>query len=328
MPKVSVIIPVYNAEAYIERCIDSVLKQTCTDFQVILVNDGSKDASEAVIKQLIQQDARFRLINKENAGVSAARNTGLEHADGEWITFLDSDDWLAENYLQNLLQAAAADTETDLVVSGFRRVSGDGKVLYTQQLRDGLLEAKDANGLFNEHQLQDFGYSCSKLCRNALLKTNQVKFRSDISLYEDTLFTLSYLPYCRKVRFTSDVDYLYLDNQQSITARKRDFMFSYRPFRALVDHTHQHFGAGIAALDHRWAIYMNDAIISNYLAGYTRKQRLDHLKRFTSADWGLYRKRFKPFNIFFTLFKYLLLSRQFGLADLVMTPYFKRKRND
>ena len=94
MPAISVNIPVYNTEKYLHRCIDSVLAQTYQDLELLLIDDGSKDSSGAICDEYAAQDARVKVFHKENGGVSSARNVGLDHAQGEWITFVDSDDYI------------------------------------------------------------------------------------------------------------------------------------------------------------------------------------------------------------------------------------------
>ena len=96
-PKISVIIPVYNAESTLRRCVDSVLAQTFTDFECLLINDGSKDKSGEICDEYAIRDSRVRVFHKENGGVSSARNVGLDNATGEWIAFVDSDDWVGRN---------------------------------------------------------------------------------------------------------------------------------------------------------------------------------------------------------------------------------------
>ena len=102
-PKISVIVPVYNAEKYLHRCIDSILSQTFTDFELLLINDGSKDSSGAICDEYAAKDNRVRVFHKENGGASSARNLGLDNAKGEWIAFVDSDDLLEVNMLNHLL---------------------------------------------------------------------------------------------------------------------------------------------------------------------------------------------------------------------------------
>ena len=101
---ISVIVPVYNVEKYLEECLDSIQDQTYSDIEVILVNDGSTDSSKEICKKYCKQDSRFLLINQENQGLSAARNKGVEISTGEYIVFVDSDDIIKTNYLEKLMQ--------------------------------------------------------------------------------------------------------------------------------------------------------------------------------------------------------------------------------
>ena len=100
MPKISVIVPVYNTEKYLHRCIDSILAQTFTDFELLLIDDGSKDNSGAICDEYAAKDSRVRVFHKENGGVSSARNLGLDNVRGEWVTFVDSDDWVEKEYIE------------------------------------------------------------------------------------------------------------------------------------------------------------------------------------------------------------------------------------
>ena len=95
MPRLSVIVPVYNVEAYLARCVDSILAQSFADFELILVNDGTRDGSVSIMEDYAHRDGRVRLVHKENGGLSSARNAGLAVANGEYVIFIDSDDWIA-----------------------------------------------------------------------------------------------------------------------------------------------------------------------------------------------------------------------------------------
>ena len=99
LPKVSIIVPVYNAEKYLERCLQSILQQNMTDFELICINDGSTDRSNDILKQCVQKDQRVRLIEQKNQGVSVARNHGIDAASGEYIAFIDADDWVDTDFL-------------------------------------------------------------------------------------------------------------------------------------------------------------------------------------------------------------------------------------
>ena len=121
MPAISIIIPVYNAERYLSQCIESVIAQTFKDWEAILVNDGSKDGSLAICQEYASKDDRIRVIDKPNGGVSSARNKGLEMAQGDWITFMDSDDWLDSDAFEVYYDAAQR-TGADIIKTGYRRV--------------------------------------------------------------------------------------------------------------------------------------------------------------------------------------------------------------
>ena len=125
-PVVSIIVPVYNTEKFLHRCIDSILTQTYTDFELLLIDDGSKDSSGTICDEYAAKDVRVRVFHKENGGVSSARNMGLDNARGEWITFVDSDDWIDDNYLEALYGACIV-SGSDIVFCGFRVV--DKKIL-------------------------------------------------------------------------------------------------------------------------------------------------------------------------------------------------------
>ena len=115
VPLVSIIVPVYNAEEYLNRCVDSILSQTMTDFELLLIDDGSKDDSGRICDEYSEKDARVRVFHKPNGGVSSARNLGLDNAKGKWITFVDADDRCSCNYLEHLLSKVKDDT--DLIIS-------------------------------------------------------------------------------------------------------------------------------------------------------------------------------------------------------------------
>lgn len=119
MPKISVIVPVYNAEKYLHRCIDSILAQTFTDFELLLIDDGSKDHSGSICDEYAKKDSRVRVFHKENGGVSSARNTGIAESKGEWITFVDADDWVDETFLEEMM-AYATEQNAEIVTSDFR----------------------------------------------------------------------------------------------------------------------------------------------------------------------------------------------------------------
>ena len=130
-PKLSIITLIYNNETYLARCLDSILSQSYTDFELLLVDDGSTDNSGAICEEYAQKDPRIKVFHRENGGISAARNTGLDNAQGEWIYQMDSDDELIHNGLQTLMDCISEDV--DVVMGGYEQYDLDGNLIETEK---------------------------------------------------------------------------------------------------------------------------------------------------------------------------------------------------
>jgi len=214
--KFSIIIPVYNVEQYLRDCLDSVLNQTFSDWEAICVNDGSTDGSAAILEEYVVRDKRFKIVTQSNGGLSAARNTGLEVAEGDYIVFLDSDDWLELGALETM--AKNLDGEDMLCFSGRRYFEGEKE--YRQA--DKLIERSYSSGMeyYNENALQsrDFAFVCVVLraYKRAFLILNHLLFKEGI-YHEDNLFTPIACYYAQKVRQISDCLYDYRVRANSIT---------------------------------------------------------------------------------------------------------------
>jgi len=199
---ISIIIPVYNTEEYLPICLDSILSQSFKDFEVLLVDDGSKDDSGAVCDAYAAKDSRIRVFHKENGGVSSARNLALEQAKGEWITFVDSDDELLPEGLRHLSEGIS--DGVDFVMLGFVKSTfwekgqslpqGKGKVIS----RDEVMLS-----MFNDTGRVYQGYSVAKLYRRDLIAAHQLAFDPTIVIKEDTLFIVHYLCLCKKWVYVS-----------------------------------------------------------------------------------------------------------------------------
>lgn len=184
-PKVSIIIPVYNADAYLEECIAGIRRQTFDDYEVIMVNDGSNDGSAAMCEAYAGGDGRVQVIHKSNGGVSSARNLGLEKAGGEWIAFIDADDRIDENYLSNLY-AGVSDT-VDIVIAGFRPLGKDLQVV--SSFKDEMIAPSEIGKCLAQYmKTMPFGTPWSKLFRASVIKNSCILFDTKIRFNEDSLF--------------------------------------------------------------------------------------------------------------------------------------------
>lgn len=165
-PLVSVIVPVYNVEPYLRECLNSIRGQTHQRLEVILVDDGSTDASSAICDTYAREDNRFRAIHQSNRGLSQARNIGVKHATGEWITFVDSDDWLDTSFVEELLQVARQYSTATTIMSSFVRVPGSEARLVSMQPE--LISAHQALARLAGREHTVFVISCAKLFQRRL----------------------------------------------------------------------------------------------------------------------------------------------------------------
>ncbi len=222
MPKISVIVPVYNVEKYLNRCVDSILNQTFEDFELILVNDGSPDNCGNICDEYAQKDNRVKVIHKKNGGVSSARNAGIDTAQGEYIMFVDSDDWINENMLNDMYNMP----DSDMKVSSIRMIGKDNSTeyiidtkMYTQE--DLLI------GFFSEA----FPIIClcgpwCKLYKKDIIFNNAIRFNEYMSLGEDTYFNLNYIKHCKSIYTSEQIYYYYMrENSESLFTKFRLNMY-------------------------------------------------------------------------------------------------------
>ena len=217
-PLVSIVIPVYNAAPDLARCIESVRKQTYRNIEVFLVNDGSKDASSPICHMYERIDPRVHVIDKENAGVSAARNTGIAAAQGKYIQFVDSDDYLAPGATATLIERAEH-AGADMVIAHYYRVDG-GKTT-----RHGFLKRRDvmdqrefARELMDEPASFYYGVLWNKLYRRSIVEEGGLRCDPEVSWCEDFLFNLEYIRRARLIAATAQPVYCYVKRPGSLVA--------------------------------------------------------------------------------------------------------------
>ncbi len=219
MHKISIIIPIYNTEKYLSKCLESVLTQTYTDWEAILVDDGSEDKSGTICDEYSAKDSRFKVFHKINGGVSSARNLALDHVQGQFIMFIDSDDMLYSNALETLLKymqdgidsmcCTYVTTDEYGSVTGYSSTCHFDEVLGRDKTLSDFYIPLFGNG-FN-------GYLWNRLFRTSIVKDNHLRFREDIYIKEDGLFLVQYLCRCKgKHYFSSLPVYKYRINDGSV----------------------------------------------------------------------------------------------------------------
>lgn len=212
LPKVSVIVPVYNAEKYLRRSLDSLKFQTLQEFEVILIDDGSKDFSSDICDEYVDSDCRFSVIHKQNEGVSAARQEGLDAAKGEYVIHVDSDDWVEPTMLEELYTKVISEN-ADIVICDYFNNSGPKQTVCNQ--RPSSLGPKQ---ILQELFQQLHGSCCNKLARRACYKQYGIQFPCGINYCEDLLTWVQFLSHEEvKVAYLNKAFYHYCDNPESIT---------------------------------------------------------------------------------------------------------------
>lgn len=210
-PKVSVIIAVYNAEKFLSRAVDSVLNQTMTDFELLLINDGSKDKSGEICDQYAQQDSRIRVFHQENQGVAKARQVGTDNALGEYVIHCDADDWIESDELSSLYQKAQQES-ADMVICDYYEDNilwgGVQRTLYSNQQPTDLLD--------NHRIIEDLllavihGSCCNKLIKLDTIRKYNIRYQP-LQLCEDQLFNIQLLQHPIKVVYLNKAFYHYTD---------------------------------------------------------------------------------------------------------------------
>lgn len=217
--KLSIIVPVYNVSKYLPCCIESVLNQSFSNFELLLIDDGSTDGSGAICDAYAQIDNRIRVFHKDNEGVSSARNLGLNHAVGEWVYFVDSDDEILPTGLQVLVDSISEDVDNVLV--GYEKYSKDGQIVDAIEDRIVVTLSKEKSLLllFSGHALYYpyLGYLWLWLFRRRIIQENKLRFETSIKIKEDTLFIVQYI--CRsngKTRYNTTPVYKYKMREDSV----------------------------------------------------------------------------------------------------------------
>ena len=207
MPKISVIVPVYKAEKYIRRCVDSILAQTFTDFELLLIDDGSPDNSGAICDEYAARDSRVKVFHKENGGVSSARNLGLDNAMGEWVTFVDSDDWIVSDYLQ------LCDSYTNQYNLDFLKFDLGGNYLpeKTYSAIDNTIETMTSEDFMNK------SLNCGVPSFISKKSVGEVRFNELMKYAEDKLFIYQVLSNCVTCGYLHKAIYKYMLNPNSAT---------------------------------------------------------------------------------------------------------------
>lgn len=224
MPEVSVIIPVYNNEKFVEKCIRSVMEQSFQDLEILVVNDGSTDRSGLILKALAAKDIRIHYMEQDNYGVAVARNRGIDAATGTYLTFLDGDDYICRDYIKNLYQTAE-EKHAEMLICGLTYVNEEGKIL-----------RRTVPGEYRRLEKEEWTFRISAVCshfyRRSLWEKYSVRFQPG-ERGEDMPISLFFSTVCDKIATTSETGYFYVQHPSSAVHNFRGLKNFSLPYHAL-----------------------------------------------------------------------------------------------
>lgn len=293
--KISVIVPVYNVEAYLERCVESILKQTYSNLEILLVNDGSTDKSGELCDQLALRDQRIRVIHKENGGLSDARNRGIDEASSGLIGFIDSDDYIDEDMYETLYRQLR-ESNADLSMCGHYDVFHQIPEKQVSEIKTWNLSSEEAIKMVMEAKVLSVT-AVNKLYKKELF--NHLKFEVG-KIAEDAFIMIRLLDQCQKVVATNEKKYYYVHRENSITTQKFSLKFlnvieAYEQ-NANIIREHYPAIADVATMRLNWAYFyvldrllvdsdFKDKLLEDKLIHYLKQNRVNILRdaRFTNA---------------------------------------------
>ena len=281
-PKISIIVPVYKAEKYIHRCVDSIIAQTASDFELLLINDGSPDDSGKFCDEYANIDKRVKVCHKENSGVSAARNTGLDIMNGEFVLFLDSDDWLDINCLEFCINEMIR-TGADMMQFPTERTNKEYNDTTIREIKRG--KTFDTS----KYIAADDFFVCigGSVIRTDIIRSNNIRFRSDIKLAEDQLFIMECLRFSQLVYRLDYPFYKYYINEASATNNSKSYTMidsinalveyknKYPIYESRIDYTLYYF---------LWNIIKNNDIPHTQVCRVINKTKIKDNRKFSKVE--------------------------------------------
>ncbi len=221
MPKVSVIVPVYNVEQYLDKCLNSLVNQTLRDIEIIIVNDGTKDNSQAIIDKYVQKYENIKALKKENGGLSSARNYGIKYSTGEYIGFVDSDDWVEKDMFEKLYNKAITE-KFDMVVCDLKYIYADYGDLAKSNIKKDMFGKEDIKKCFTNI----YPAAWNKIYKTDILKKYNILFKQGV-WFEDVEFIYRLLPYIKSIGVVNVPLYNYLQREGAITSCFDERLYHY-----------------------------------------------------------------------------------------------------
>lgn len=316
--KVSVILPVFNVDKYIKRCLDSLVNQTLKEIEIIIINDGSTDNTKRICEEYAKKYDNIKLINKKNEGVSKARNIALKKVRGEYLAFIDGDDWIDRNAYEIMYNTAKRDS-ADVVQCGVRHILDNGKIrVFNKNLFNTLYQDNEILRQFLLGKIN--AISCDKIYKVSIWKENDIYFPENLSLGEDQITTCQVVYNSKRFIALKDTFYNYYRRSDSCTTSKfslknMDMLISMKYIRELLKQWRVDFYIENEYML-RYIKTITIFIIDKYILDNAKKN--DNFKKIFIDDFKLNTKNFykKEFLSFKTKLEVFLIRNLFNLYVL------------
>lgn len=287
-PLVSIIIPIYNVEKYIDDCLKSVVNQTFRNIEIILVNDGTKDNSMQIVKRYAESDGRIKVINKINGGLSSARNAGLDIAKGDYIVFVDSDDFIENNMIEEMYNTAY-NNNSDIIMCGYNRVNTDFVYKVKPPIDCNIKYNKvDIYNIITNSQNYITWFVWRNMYKSDLLNNNKIRFNESVKIGEDSCFNLEAFLSSNSIMCIDKELYNYRNNPNSLTQKKyqtnlEEILIIQYNEKIKIYKTHNMNKNAFVNLDLSFITHSLNSIISNIYNG-TSNNKLKELKKIRNID--------------------------------------------
>lgn len=319
MPFVSIIVPVYNVEKYLARCIESIIMQSFVDWELILINDGSLDESGRICNEYSKKDSRIIVYHKKNGGVSSARNFGLHIAKGKWVAFVDSDDFVGVDYIRNMISE-------NIIESCIVYMNYQPEI----QVREGLYSKESMVDFYVNSRLPEMSGPVSKLFNMSIIRQNNIRFDTEIHMGEDAVFVLNYMCHINNLYvINKSFVYSYDKHENSLSNKYYSFDSEYKCFvvwkecleRFLRKYNHlsekeieKNLWTGRLSMTFLRAIQS----LVRYNPPYTYNQFLKYVNSVPTEYTFMFGKYYIPLKMKSKLLCYLIKHRLFSLFYIIL----------
>lgn len=326
----SIIIPIYNMELYLEECLESLINEVTDKFEIILVNDGSMDRSLEICNQYINKYNNIQLVNQENRGLSAARNMGLSKASGEYITFIDPDDWVKNNYIKTIIKEVKS--KHDVYVFGYCNCNKNLKKNILHSIPSNTYEGEKVKNavVYLDENGYMLNFAWNKIYKKSLLIDNKIKFLNGTSYIEDILFNSIVFNYAKSVRFLNEILYFYRTTENSLSNNKYYYNMSELVSTAIISRKKLYENLDLFN-DHE-ELFINKAIeykfseIANLYrlkANLSEKERKEKLNTILKDKlFQEYMKKYNPKDKISKLYCIIIKFKNINLINLIFKFIF------